>query len=101
MAETLVLLTGASSGIGLALAKAVPFEDARIIGIGRRGAEDCEHCAADLADPASWRRVAQLFMREIQSFTGDRVVFIHCAGGVVGRHCHSQSALADAVEDGW
>jgi benzil reductase ((S)-benzoin forming) len=80
MAETLVLVTGASSGIGLALAKAVSFEDARIICIGRRGAEGCEHCAADLSDPASWRRVAQLFMREIEGFTGDRVVFIHCAG---------------------
>jgi NAD(P)-dependent dehydrogenase (short-subunit alcohol dehydrogenase family) len=80
MAKNLVFLTGASSGIGLALAKAVPFEDARIIDIGRRGAEGCEHFAADLADPASWRGVAQLFMREIQGFAGDRVVFIHCAG---------------------
>jgi benzil reductase ((S)-benzoin forming) len=80
MAKNLVLLTGASSGIGLALAKTVPFEDARIIDIGRRGAEACEHFSADLADPASWRGVAQLFMREIRGFTGDRVVFIHCAG---------------------
>jgi benzil reductase ((S)-benzoin forming) len=80
MALNLVFLSGASSGIGLALAKTVPFEGARTIHIGRRGAEGCEHCAADLADPASWRRVAQLFTREIQGFAGDRVVFIHCAG---------------------
>jgi benzil reductase ((S)-benzoin forming) len=80
MAKNLVFLTGASSGIGQALAKVVPFEDARIIDIGRRDSEGCEHFAADLADPASWRRAAQLFMREIPGFTGERVVFIHCAG---------------------
>jgi NAD(P)-dependent dehydrogenase (short-subunit alcohol dehydrogenase family) len=80
MAKNLVFLSGASSGIGLALAKAVPFEDARVVHIGRRSAEGCEHCAADLADPASWRGVAQRFEREIQGFAGDRVVFIHCAG---------------------
>ena len=80
MAKSLVFLTGASSGIGLALAKAVPFEDARIIGISRGGAKGFEHFAADLAEPASWRRVAELFAREISGFAGDRVVFVHCAG---------------------
>jgi len=80
MSKNLVFVTGASSGIGRALAAAVPFEDARVIHIGRRSAEGCEHCAADLADPASWRPVAQRMLREIQGFAGDRVVFLHCAG---------------------
>jgi benzil reductase ((S)-benzoin forming) len=80
MAKNLVFLSGASSGIGLALAKAVPFDYARVIDIGRRGAAGCEHFPADLADPSSWPRVAELFMREVPGFRGDRVVFVHCAG---------------------
>jgi benzil reductase ((S)-benzoin forming) len=80
MSKNLVLVSGASSGIGRALAAAVPFADARVIHIGRRFAEGCEHCAADLADPASWPRVERLFLRELEGFAGDRVVFIHCAG---------------------
>jgi benzil reductase ((S)-benzoin forming) len=80
MAKNLVFLTGASSGIGRALAKAVPLEDARVIAIGRRCAEGGEHFAADLAEPGSWSGVAQLFLREIRGFAGELVVFIHCAG---------------------
>jgi benzil reductase ((S)-benzoin forming) len=80
MPKSLVFLTGASSGIGLALSEAAPFEDVRIVDISRRGGEGCEHFAADLSDPTSWRRVAALFEREIPGFAGDRVVFVHCAG---------------------
>jgi benzil reductase ((S)-benzoin forming) len=39
-----------------------------------------EHFAADLADPASWPRVALLFRRELEGFEGERAVFIHSAG---------------------
>jgi benzil reductase ((S)-benzoin forming) len=80
MPGKLVFITGASSGIGLALARAAPRGPVRIIDISRRGTDACEHFAADLADPASWSRVAQLFESEIQAFAGDRVVFIHSAG---------------------
>jgi benzil reductase ((S)-benzoin forming) len=80
MAEGLVFITGASSGIGLALARAVPFSPVRIIDVSRRGISGCEHFRADLGDPAVWSRVADLFEREIATFTGDRVVFIHSAG---------------------
>jgi benzil reductase ((S)-benzoin forming) len=80
MVKMLIFLTGASSGIGLALAKAASFEGARCIDISRSGAEGCEHFEADLADPASWPRVGELFEREIAGFSGDRVVFVHCAG---------------------
>ena len=80
MATTLVFISGASSGIGLAMARAHPFAAARIIDISRRGAEGLEHHAADLADPASWPGVADLFMREMKGFAGERVVFVHSAG---------------------
>ncbi len=62
IAPNLVFISGASSGIGLALAKAVPFE-ARIIDISRSGAPGFEHFEADLADPNSWASVGALFER--------------------------------------
>jgi len=80
MPEGLIFVSGGSSGIGLALVRAVPFDDARTIDISRRGGAGCEHFAADLADPAEWRRVAELFDREIPGFRGERVIFIHSAG---------------------
>jgi benzil reductase ((S)-benzoin forming) len=79
LTRTLAFITGASSGIGLALGRSVPG-DARVIDISRRGAPGLEHFAADLADPASWPGVAALFAREIGGFQGDRVILVHGAG---------------------
>ena len=76
----LVFVTGASSGIGLALARAVPWKGARVVDISRRGAPGLEHVRADLADPASWHAVAALFAREMKGYTGDGVFCIHSAG---------------------
>jgi benzil reductase ((S)-benzoin forming) len=80
MARSLIFVSGASSGIGLAMARCVPLPDPRLIDISRRGAPGLEHVAADLADPAGWRQVAALFEREIPPFAGERVVFVHSAG---------------------
>jgi benzil reductase ((S)-benzoin forming) len=80
MATTLVFISGASSGIGLAMAQAHPFDAARIIDISRRGAKGIEHHAADLSDPAAWPGVADLFLKEMKGFQGERVVFVHSAG---------------------
>lgn len=80
MAKSLVFISGASSGIGLALARSVPFPDARVVDISRRGATGFEHVAADLGDPAGWRALDELFEREIPGFAGERVVFVHSAG---------------------
>jgi benzil reductase ((S)-benzoin forming) len=76
----LVIVTGGSSGIGLALARAVPWKDARVVDVSRRGAPGLEHVRADLADPAAWPEVAELFARELKGYTGDGVVCIHSAG---------------------
>lgn len=76
----LVFISGGSSGIGLALARCVPWDDARLIDVSRRGTEGIAHFPADLADPASWTEVAALFLREMKGFTGGRVVFVHSAG---------------------
>jgi len=80
MAKRLVIVTGGSSGIGRALARALPWSEARVIDVSRRGAEGLEHLRADLAEPAGWRAVAELFEREVADFEGDGVVFVHAAG---------------------
>jgi len=80
VAGSLVFVSGASSGIGAALARSVPDPGARVIDISRRGGAGCEHFRADLAEPAGWRAVASLFERELEGFAGERVVFFHAAG---------------------
>jgi benzil reductase ((S)-benzoin forming) len=80
VAQSLVFITGASSGLGLALARTVPWSPARVIDVSRRGAPGFEHVKADLADPTGWREVAALFERELAGFGGERAVFVHSAG---------------------
>jgi len=81
MAEMIVWITGASSGIGAALAETMPFGDARVIDISRSGgASGVEHLCADLMDPSSWEAVGEHLRAELSMFAGSRVVFVHCAG---------------------
>jgi NAD(P)-dependent dehydrogenase (short-subunit alcohol dehydrogenase family) len=85
MPDALVFVTGASSGIGLALAQSCPLRDARILDLSRRGAPagaatPAVHLAADLATPAGWDTAAACFAREIGAFAGTRLVFFHNAG---------------------
>jgi len=80
MASDLIFITGGSGGIGAAMARAVPYADARVINISRRGSSGLEHFNADLADPEQWSRVAQLFSVEMKGFDGERIVLIHSAG---------------------
>lgn len=76
---SVVFITGGSSGIGLAIARAVPFE-ARVFNISRGAVEGLEHVPTDLSDPASWSRVAALFERELSGFDGPRAILVHSAG---------------------
>ena len=80
MANNLIWITGASSGIGRALVESVPWSDSRVIGIGRRPADRTDHLQADLADSGSWPAVGEAIRSELAGFHGDRVVFIHSAG---------------------
>ena len=82
VSSSLVFISGASSGIGLALAQGIPWTDARILNISRRKAQGCENFLADLADPDSWPEVAALMAREISAFEGRRIVFAHSAGSL-------------------
>ena len=75
----LVFISGASSGLGAALADTLPFE-ARCIDISRRGAAGLESVRADLSSPEGWDRAAEAFERELDGFRGERAVFVHAAG---------------------
>jgi NAD(P)-dependent dehydrogenase (short-subunit alcohol dehydrogenase family) len=81
MADVIVWITGASSGIGAALVETLPFDDARVFDVSRSGGTPAtEHVRADLADPASWATVEEHLRAELDSFGGSRAVFVHCAG---------------------
>lgn len=80
MSGFLVWISGASSGIGKALAATLPWEGARLIGVSRRAPAVGEHLEADLAEPGSWELVRRSFERELAGWSGERVVFVHAAG---------------------
>lgn len=77
----LVAITGASSGLGLALAKTVPFP-AHLVDLSRSGPpdDDIEHIGVDLSDPSSWSLVRTEVMRLVAEHQPERAVFIHAAG---------------------
>jgi benzil reductase ((S)-benzoin forming) len=76
----LVWISGASAGLGAALAATLPF-DAELVDISRRGGTPgAYHVAVDLADPASWPVVEMDFRQRIAEYSPDLVVFIHNAG---------------------
>jgi benzil reductase ((S)-benzoin forming) len=84
--RTVVWISGATQGIGAALARSVPYPDARVINISRRHHPELETVIADLTDPDSWDRIARHFAAELGAFDGDRAIFIHNAiyGGTAG-----------------
>lgn len=79
MSDALVIITGASRGIGRAVADAVPFP-ARVLDVSRSGADGLEHITADLATPQGWTALGGALRREFDGFEGDRAVLVHCAG---------------------
>lgn len=84
MADTLVWITGASSGIGAALAATVPFPDAAVVDISRSGGTPgTEHLPADLSDPAAWAAVEAHLLARIGAAEGaTRAVFVSNAGTI-------------------
>lgn len=77
----LVIISGASSGLGLALARTVPFP-ATVVDISRSGPPDggIEHIAADLSDPSSWETVGEAIRNLVGTHDPHRGVLIHAAG---------------------
>jgi benzil reductase ((S)-benzoin forming) len=77
----LVIITGASRGLGLALAQSVPFS-ALVTDISRSGPPDetIQHITADLSDPLAWADVGERVRALILSQSPTRCVYIHAAG---------------------
>lgn len=80
MTDTLVFVSGGSSGIGRALIEALPFDDARVVNFARRPAPRSDHVEVDLATLPGIERAARGFADELKGFSGNAVYFIHCAG---------------------
>jgi NAD(P)-dependent dehydrogenase (short-subunit alcohol dehydrogenase family) len=78
-AATIVWITGATQGIGAALARSVPYPNSRVVNISRRVHPDLETVVADLTDPTSWDVVAAHVAAELSGFAGERAIFIHNA----------------------
>jgi benzil reductase ((S)-benzoin forming) len=77
----LVWISGASAGLGAALAATIPFESVELVDISRRGGTPgAHHVAVDLADPQSWPVVDKDFRQRIEAGDPELVVFIHSAG---------------------
>lgn len=103
-AKTIVWITGATQGIGAALANAVPYPDARVINISRRAHPTLETVVADLSDPQAWDRIAEHLREELSAFTGERAIFFHNANlggsGFVGEidpDLYRRQVLANAA----
>ena len=77
--RSLVWISGATEGIGLGLARNIPYPDAHVVNLSRRPHPDYDSHYLDLADEASWRSVAAHFAESLASFQGERAIFIQNA----------------------
>jgi benzil reductase ((S)-benzoin forming) len=75
--------------------EAVPYADARVIGVARRAPEAGEHLGADLSLPSSWDSVIDSFHEVLASERPGRAVFAHFAGTGAP---HGPSSEADPAE---
>ena len=79
MSESIVWISGATEGIGRALARTVPYENSRVVNLSRRKHPDLESVQFDLTKPATYEAVREHFAAELACFRGSRALFIHCA----------------------
>src|SRR6476619_917173 len=77
--ENIVWITGATSGIGAALARNCPWPDTEIISLSRREHPDFASVYFELTDMASWDAVGEHLTQRLASFRGERALFIHNA----------------------
>lgn len=79
MTTNIVWITGATSGIGEALARTCPWPDTEIISVSRREHPEHETVLFDLTDMDSWDAVGEHVTERLATFRGERAVFIHNA----------------------
>jgi benzil reductase ((S)-benzoin forming) len=104
-AENVVWISGATSGLGEALAANVPFIDTRIVSLSRRAHPTCESMTLELTDPSTWNEVGAHFTDVLAQFRGKRAIFIHNAyfhvdPAFVGEgdaSAHEREAIANVI----
>jgi benzil reductase ((S)-benzoin forming) len=103
--RNLVWITGATSGIGEALARTCPWPDTELISISRRRHPDHETVRFDLSSQETWNDVGRHLTERLLDFRGERAVFIHNALHFWGRaymgegdhDTHIQEFMANCV----
>jgi benzil reductase ((S)-benzoin forming) len=91
--DTIVWISGATSGIGAALARTCPYEGAEVINLSRTPHAELPSVAFDLTEPATWEGVIADFTERLADFGGRRAIFIHNA-------FHYRRAFAGEGADG-
>lgn len=89
MPRSLIWISGATRGLGLGLARTVPYPDARVISLSRQPHPELETVHLDLTRPETWEAVGRHFAETLDGFAGERAIFlmnaVHGAGvGYVG-----------------
>jgi short-subunit dehydrogenase len=79
VSETTVWITGATSGIGAALARTCPHRDVEIVNVSRRVHPELRSIAIDLTRADTWHALTDDFRQRLASFAGRRAIFIHNA----------------------
>ena len=79
MRDTLAIITGASRGIGAAIALAAEDDGARVAVCNRSKSAFGRQLEADLADPTEWPRFIQWVGELLDELTPARLVFVHNA----------------------
>lgn len=77
--STLVWISGATSGIGAAMARSCPWPDAEITNLSRSAHESLRSIPLDLTRPDTWDAAIDDFTARLATFAGARAVFVHNA----------------------
>lgn len=96
-ASKVVWISGATSGLGEALAATVPDEDVRLISLSRRAHPRHETFPLELTDRDTWYRVGEHFREVLGSFRGQSAIFIHNAY-VPDPHCFAGEGNVEGKE---
>ena len=78
-ADSIVWITGATSGIGAALARTCPHGDAEIVNASRRQHPTLRSVHLDLTRTDTWQALVDEFETRLTNFAGRRAIFIHNA----------------------
>jgi benzil reductase ((S)-benzoin forming) len=97
--RNIVWITGATSGIGEALARSCPWPDTELISVSRRPHPEFETVNFDLRDMASWDAVGIHLTERLASFRGERALFIHNALHYWGRGYMGEADHATHVSE--